>query len=138
MNREDRLAIWERDQRLCGICGEPVAVEHLEIDHITPRMAGGSDDPRNLRAAHGLCNRRRAGADRKYFGFVRGSPGPYAEPRLDLHLDVASQERLEMLVEQMELTRSAVVRQAIRLLAEKEGVEAKRDRARPQPPEAQP
>ena len=60
----DRLAIWERDQRTCGICGALVAIEDLEIDHILPRMMGGLDDATNLRASHRLCNRERGHADR--------------------------------------------------------------------------
>jgi hypothetical protein len=64
MTPDERLAIWERDRRRCGICGQPVDMADLEIDHVRPRMVGGVSAPANLRATHYLCNRRRAAADR--------------------------------------------------------------------------
>lgn len=42
-----------RDQGICGICGKPGA-DH--VDHIVAVVNGGTDDPSNLRAAHGACN----------------------------------------------------------------------------------
>jgi len=55
-----RRAIWERDQGLCGICGDAVEWADLDIDHIMPRRHQGSNSPANLRATHARCNRGRS------------------------------------------------------------------------------
>jgi hypothetical protein len=55
----DRVAIFERDGWLCGICGEPVRREDATLDHIVPIARGGTHEPSNVRLAHGLCNSRR-------------------------------------------------------------------------------
>lgn len=55
----DREAIFERDEWLCGICGEPVEADEATLDHIVPISLGGADEPSNVRLAHFLCNSRR-------------------------------------------------------------------------------
>lgn len=57
---EKRRALWERDGGICGICGEPVPLAEMEIDHIMPRRERGSNSLANLRATHGRCNRGRS------------------------------------------------------------------------------
>lgn len=61
-----RLEIFERDQWRCWLCGDGIdrelQVPHrmaATVDHVQPRIFGGSDDPSNLRAAHHSCNSRR-------------------------------------------------------------------------------
>ena len=61
-----RLEIYERDGWLCHLCNEPVErAAHFNddlapsLDHLVPRIKGGSDDPKNLKTAHRLCNSRR-------------------------------------------------------------------------------
>lgn len=44
----------------CAICGEPGA---NEVDHITPRHLGGTDDPKNLRAVHSVCHRSKSSSE---------------------------------------------------------------------------
>lgn len=44
-----RLAVLERDSYRCQI--ENCSEQATEVDHITPKAAGGSDDPSNLRSA---------------------------------------------------------------------------------------
>ncbi len=51
--------IWERDRGLCGICGQPVVLGAMQLDHIIPRSLGGPTTPENLRTAHPTCNNRR-------------------------------------------------------------------------------
>lgn len=51
-------AIALRDGGNCYICGQAEdADDPLEIEHVRPRSAGGTDDLRNLRLAHRSCNR---------------------------------------------------------------------------------
>ena len=61
-----RLEIYERDGWVCHLCDEPVdRVADFNddfapsLDHLQPRSKGGSDDPKNLKTAHRLCNSRR-------------------------------------------------------------------------------
>ena len=61
--RKHALAVHERDQWTCLLCGTPTLREWVKgdmrsptLDHIMPRSLGGSDDIGNLRTAHWLCN----------------------------------------------------------------------------------
>lgn len=54
-----RQQIWERDNGACGICGRDVELSKMQIDHIIPRIQGGSHDWANLQTAHPLCNARK-------------------------------------------------------------------------------
>ena len=54
-----RRRLWERDNGICGICGQAVDLEKSELDHVLPRIEGGPDDESNLRIVHMRCNRRR-------------------------------------------------------------------------------
>lgn len=53
-----RQLVWERDKGVCGMCGEPVEFDDMEVDHIVPIAEGGDSSPSNLRAAHWRCNRK--------------------------------------------------------------------------------
>lgn len=72
ISETDRIAIYERDSWICGICLEPLDREcHWNeagaptIDHIIPRSLGGHHGPENLRAAHRGCNARRGAFDER-------------------------------------------------------------------------
>lgn len=53
-----RWEVLERDRHRCTSCGRSAAEGAiLEIDHIHPHSAGGSDDPGNLRTMCRDCNR---------------------------------------------------------------------------------
>lgn len=62
--RAVRFSVYERDGWVCQICSDPVdsgligtmSVWRPSLDHVVPRVAGGSDDPSNLRIAHFWCN----------------------------------------------------------------------------------
>jgi 5-methylcytosine-specific restriction endonuclease McrA len=61
--RIDRLAIFERDEWLCQLCGKPVdrALRHphpwsASIDHRVPLSKGGEHVPANVQLAHFGCN----------------------------------------------------------------------------------
>jgi 5-methylcytosine-specific restriction endonuclease McrA len=51
-----RRWIYERDEGICQICREPVSAEDFHVDHIRPRIEGGSDRVGNLRISHSECN----------------------------------------------------------------------------------
>jgi hypothetical protein len=59
-----RRWIYARDNGLCGICGKPVAFGAMHIDHVIPRIDGGTDHVSNFRISHGPCNIRR-GSERR-------------------------------------------------------------------------
>lgn len=63
ISRRERLAIYERDEWTCQICGLEVDtnLHYLDdgaatLDHIIPQSAGGTHEPKNLRLAHRICN----------------------------------------------------------------------------------
>lgn len=61
------VEIFERDNGICWLCGEPVdsnlpRVSRMggTIDHIVPISRGGSDVLDNCRLAHWICNNRKS------------------------------------------------------------------------------
>lgn len=59
---EKRLAIYLRDRFECGYCGcdlRHAAPRELTLDHLVPRVDGGSNDHRNLVTSCLSCNSRR-------------------------------------------------------------------------------
>lgn len=51
-----RRRVIERDENICGLCGDSVDPEDIHIDHILPRSLGGKDVESNLQVAHSRCN----------------------------------------------------------------------------------
>ena len=51
-----RFAVLKKCGFACSYCGQKAPDVTLEIDHITPRAAGGTDAPENLTAACTTCN----------------------------------------------------------------------------------
>lgn len=63
VERFDRAEIFERDGWRCQICRKALRRDALvphplapTIDHIVPLACGGSHEPRNVQAAHFMCN----------------------------------------------------------------------------------
>lgn len=52
-----RFEVFKRDRFQCSYCGKTPPDVLLELDHIIPRAAGGSDDVTNLTTACKDCNR---------------------------------------------------------------------------------
>ena len=52
-----RFEIFKRDSFTCRYCGRKSPEAILEIDHILPKSADGSDEPKNLVTACYQCNR---------------------------------------------------------------------------------
>lgn len=55
-----RLTILARDHYICQCdqCGLKRPTPATEVDHITPKAKGGTDDPANLRAVASECHKR--------------------------------------------------------------------------------
>ena len=52
-----RFEVFKRDRFTCGYCGKTPPNVTLEVDHIIPVAAGGSDDEMNLITSCWECNR---------------------------------------------------------------------------------
>ena len=60
--RKVRALVLERDRGVCHICHQLGADQ---VDHLTSRARGGSDDPSNLAAVHAHpCHQRKTHAER--------------------------------------------------------------------------
>lgn len=57
-----RYEVLKRDRR-CVLCGEDGTEYRLEVDHITPRSKGGTNDLTNLQTLCGRCNRGKSNRD---------------------------------------------------------------------------
>ena len=55
---------------MCGVSADERA---LDVDHILPRAAGGTDDPENLQALCWLCNTNKGAGDDADFRGIRES-----------------------------------------------------------------
>ena len=55
----DRVERWRAYDGCCGICGEPVDLEAMELDHVIPLSRGGRHERSNCQPAHMVCNRRK-------------------------------------------------------------------------------
>jgi 5-methylcytosine-specific restriction endonuclease McrA len=54
------LIVLERDDGVCGICGEDVDPFSFEVDHIVAIKDGGEHSYANVQLAHATCNRKKA------------------------------------------------------------------------------
>jgi hypothetical protein len=71
-----RRRLWDHHGRLCGICGEPLDLEEMHADHVTPLSDGGADEWFNLRPAHRKCNISRGNESSRREFHLRSSPIP--------------------------------------------------------------
>lgn len=55
-----RRAVYRRDGHRCKFCGNTYAHSRLELDHIVPWSAGGTDATQNLRTLCQPCNEYRS------------------------------------------------------------------------------
>jgi 5-methylcytosine-specific restriction endonuclease McrA len=63
-----RLAILQRDRYSCCDCRRLVYGLAAQVDHITPRAEGGSDDPANLVTRCNACHARKTLEERRRRG----------------------------------------------------------------------
>jgi 5-methylcytosine-specific restriction endonuclease McrA len=52
----DPLVVLERDDGVCGICGEDVDPLAFHVDHVIPLASGGEHSYANTQVAHPRCN----------------------------------------------------------------------------------
>ncbi len=55
----DRDEIIRASDGICGLCGQSLKPEEVELDHIYPLSRGGVHSYRNLHATHVTCNRKK-------------------------------------------------------------------------------
>jgi 5-methylcytosine-specific restriction endonuclease McrA len=55
----DPAVLWERDEGVCGICGDGCDHADYQIDHRVPLALGGEHSYANTQVAHPLCNLRK-------------------------------------------------------------------------------
>ena len=55
----DGQQIWERDSGRCYLCGHPVEMLKMSVDHVVPISKGGEHSYSNCRLTHATCNRRK-------------------------------------------------------------------------------
>ena len=56
---KNKLAVWEKQNHKCAICGKEFDIEFMEGDHITPWREGGRTDIENCQMLCRECNRRK-------------------------------------------------------------------------------
>ena len=77
--RKLRDFILRRDCGLCLVCTSKGRLTLAnEVDHITPKAKGGTDDPENLRSICQSCHRDKSAVDRGHR--VRQTVGPDGWP----------------------------------------------------------
>lgn len=64
IRNELRLAIYERDNKICAYCGIECSADEnanhgISLDHIKPRSKGGTNSPKNLVVSCRGCNSTR-------------------------------------------------------------------------------
>lgn len=58
--RRLRRYVFSTTDGICAICGLPVMLEGMTIDHIIPLSKGGKDERANMQPAHAQCNYAKA------------------------------------------------------------------------------
>ena len=57
IGKRDKQFLYDKQNGRCNLCKGKYDIKDLEVDHITPRSRGGSDDLENLQLLCGNCNR---------------------------------------------------------------------------------
>jgi 5-methylcytosine-specific restriction endonuclease McrA len=60
-----RRTAWNTYGGCCGICGEPVSFEDMQLDHIVPLVFDGPHTQTNVQPAHAVCNGRKGVNERR-------------------------------------------------------------------------
>lgn len=60
IKKEIRRRVYERDGRVCRLCGKQTVKGNITLDHVIPVAVGGADCARNLITACRKCNEQKA------------------------------------------------------------------------------
>lgn len=52
----DRKAVYEKYDGCCAYCGKPIEFMDMQVDHIIPKIRGGTDEFENLNPSCRRCN----------------------------------------------------------------------------------
>lgn len=55
----DRIAVFDRDNGICHLCGMLADKMAFHLDHVIPVSKGGAHTLENVAVSHPLCNRRK-------------------------------------------------------------------------------
>lgn len=58
-----RLRVWLLGDKACWLCGGPVSLGAVTMDHVVPKSRGGGNCADNLKPAHRRCNGLRGSRD---------------------------------------------------------------------------
>lgn len=67
MAKIDRQAVYAKCGGRCAYCGTPIELKAMQVDHIHPKVAGGTDDLANLAPACRYCNNYKLFYPLEYF-----------------------------------------------------------------------
>ena len=86
--RLNRRNLFARDRNQCQYCGRHFTSSELTIDHVLPRMQGGSDTWENLVCACVPCNARKGGRtpEQARMHLVRRPIQPRRNPLISMRL----------------------------------------------------
>lgn len=56
----ERSKVFDKYESHCAYCGQRIAFDKFQVDHLKPKMRGGTDDISNLMPACARCNRWKA------------------------------------------------------------------------------
>lgn len=45
---------------ICYLCGQPLSIDDVTIDHVIPKSLGGSNEHHNKLPAHSVCNKMKS------------------------------------------------------------------------------
>lgn len=60
----DSRVVFERDEGLCGLCGEPVDPDNWDLEHRIP-LGPGDHTYENVQVSHPSCNKAKIGEDKR-------------------------------------------------------------------------
>lgn len=61
LSPNDRRVVYDKMGGRCAYCGQSLAYEDMQIDHIVPLRSGGSDVPENMLPTCRSCNHYKRG-----------------------------------------------------------------------------
>lgn len=67
MAKIDRQAVYAKCGGRCAYCGTPMELKAMQVDHIHPKVMGGTDDLANLAPACRYCNNYKLFYPLEYF-----------------------------------------------------------------------